>query len=98
MYRRILSGISQCASRPVCGFVTIHLLADVYSVKSFEENATPVCFMGYIDRGQRIESRFSRRPIRMSGVVLSTNRKSTVNSDTMAGQIIGRFVMEGPVM
>ena len=39
-------------------------------------------FMGYVDRGQRIESRFSKRPIRMSGLVVK------------ADAVTGRFTME----
>ena len=30
-------------------------------------NEERVAFCGYVDRGQRIEARFSRRPIRVSG-------------------------------
>ena len=59
--------------------------------------------MGYIDRGQRIESRFSRRPVRMSGVVLTSDATLGVPSSGGSGVTepfperstpIGRFVME----
>ena len=40
-------------------------------------------FMGYVDRGQRIECRFSKRPIRMSGLVVKAENSVT-----------GRFTME----
>ena len=66
--------------------------------------------MGYIDRGQRIESRFSRRPVRMSGVVLTSDATLGVpggggggggpESAAVAAAVparstpIGRFVME----
>lgn len=35
-------------------------------------------FMGYIDRGQRLESRFSKRPIRMSGLVGTSDPATAV--------------------
>ena len=66
--------------------------------------------MGYIDRGQRIESRFSRRPVRMSGVVLTSDATLGVPGGGGGGggpeaaavaaagparsTPIGRFVME----
>ena len=65
--------------------------------------------MGYIDRGQRIESRFSRRPVRMSGVVLTSDATLGVpgsgggggpEAAAVAAAVparstpIGRFVME----
>jgi hypothetical protein len=43
-------------------------------------------FVGSIDRGQRIESRFSARPIRMSGRVLSIVKGEAKGNS--------RFVME----
>jgi hypothetical protein len=42
-------------------------------------------YVGFIDRGQRIESRFSRNPIRMTGRVLSI-----VNSEFKGSS---RFIM-----
>jgi len=49
-------------------------------------------FCGYVDRGQRIESRFSKRPIRVSGFAYAS--KSPRNLDATP---TGRFAMLGPV-
>ncbi|KAJ1450245.1 hypothetical protein M885DRAFT_62051 [Pelagophyceae sp. CCMP2097] len=50
-----------------------------------------VAFCGYVDRGQRIESRFSRRPIRVSGFAF--DRQQDASEDRPSG----RFAMSGPV-
>jgi nitrite reductase/ring-hydroxylating ferredoxin subunit len=54
---------------------------------SVEVDAGPLLlsYTGYIDRGQRIESRLSNRPIRMAGRVVSS-----IGNDAIA---TGRFVM-----
>jgi hypothetical protein len=49
-------------------------------------------FMGYVDRGQRIESRFSKRQIRMSGLVVTSDGKAVTN--LASGKPASRFVME----
>ena len=57
----------------------------------FLENKN-VAFCGYIDRGQRIESRFSKRPIKVSGFAYEDN-----NNDAEDRAPSGRFAMLGPV-
>jgi len=47
---------------------------------------TRLRYTGFIDRGQRIESRFSRRPVRMTGRVEATSSYGDVKSS-------GRFIM-----
>lgn len=50
-------------------------------------------FMGYVDRGQRIESRFSKRLVRMSGMVLSSGSEGLLRSSE-PGRAVSRFIME----
>mmetsp|Transcript_7948 Transcript_7948/g.18150 ORF Transcript_7948/g.18150 Transcript_7948/m.18150 type:complete len:659 (+) Transcript_7948:211-2187(+) len=50
-------------------------------------------FMGYIDRGQRIESRFSGRAVRMSGLV-ATSPSDLSGARQPTGEASSRFVME----
>uniref|UniRef100_A0A7S2B002 Uncharacterized protein n=1 Tax=Octactis speculum TaxID=3111310 RepID=A0A7S2B002_9STRA len=79
-----------------------HLDTCYIRVRIVEESGERnVGFVGYIDRGQRIESRFSNRPIRMSGVVVDTLSEKV--DDVAIGSkkfkddvvdVIGRFVME----
>jgi len=63
-----------------------HLDTCQFFVKSGSKPDLLLQFVGNIDRGQRIESRFSSRPIRMSGRVLSIVRDEPKGSS--------RFVME----
>jgi hypothetical protein len=60
-------------------------------------------FMGYVDRGQRIEARFSKRPIRMSGLVSAADaqagaplgpRQGAAAASMPKGATASRFVME----
>ena len=51
-------------------------------------------FMGYIDRGQRIESRFSKRPIRMSGLVIASEVALEPGQLPEEKRATSRFVME----
>ena len=60
-------------------------------------------FMGYVDRGQRIEARFSKRPVRMSGLVSAVDADAetilerhagSVAASSVKGAAASRFVME----
>lgn len=61
-----------------------------------EEGRETVTFMGYIDRGQRIESRFSKRLIRMSGLVVTSEASTEFGKEfsSSTGTVTSRFVME----
>lgn len=48
-----------------------HLDTCEFSLTSTDENNLVLQYVGYIDRGQRVESRFSGRPISMAGRVTS---------------------------
>ena len=53
-----------------------------------------VAFCGYVDRGQRIEARFSRRPIRVSGFAFEKgDSPRRLDSDARPS---GQFRMSGP--
>lgn len=60
-------------------------------------------FMGYVDRGQRIEARFSKRPVRMSGLVSAVDADAerilelhagSAAATSVKGAAASRFVME----
>ena len=56
-------------------------------------------FMGYVDRGQRIEARFSKRPVRMSGLVSAADVQAQADvsmpvASSTKGSAASRFVME----
>ena len=57
-------------------------------------NEERVAFCGYVDRGQRIESRFSRRPIRVSGFAFE--KMQTPRRFDADARPSGQFRMEGP--
>lgn len=68
-----------------------------------KDEGITVTFCGYVDRGQRIESRFSRRPIKISGFAFK--QASGESSSQLSDDIItvkstrrpsGRFAMLGP--
>ena len=63
-----------------------HLDTCEFTVESSSKPGLLLRYVGFIDRGQRIESRFSRLPIRMTGRVLSVLRGQPQGSS--------RFVME----
>lgn len=59
---------------------------------------TTVAFCGYVDRGQRIESRFSRRPIKVSGFAFQKDKTkyrldADANDQQRDSQPSGRFAM-----
>ena len=49
-----------------------HLDTCEFSVQSAKRPDVILKYTGFIDRGQRVESRFSQQPIRMTGRVMST--------------------------
>mmetsp|Transcript_10254 Transcript_10254/g.34906 ORF Transcript_10254/g.34906 Transcript_10254/m.34906 type:complete len:167 (-) Transcript_10254:662-1162(-) len=66
-----------------------HLDTCEFTILKAERPGTPrvrLTYTGYVDRGQRIESRFSGRPIKMTGRVVATNGADVRATD--------RFVME----
>ena len=62
-----------------------HLDTCEFSIFSENDSTVELKYTGFIDRGQRIESRFSQQPIRMTGRVVSS----------IAGEVQGscRFIM-----
>ena len=62
-----------------------HLDTCEFSINSEKDSTVKLKYTGFIDRGQRIESRFSQKPIRMTGRVVSS----------IAGELQGscRFIM-----
>lgn len=68
-----------------------------------KEKGITVTFCGYVDRGQRIESRFSRRPIKISGFAFeqATEQRGELSDDVVVAvksnrRPSGRFAMLGP--
>lgn len=57
-----------------------HLDTCEFFVKSKIDNDLLLKYVGFIDRGQRIESRFSKSPIRMTGRVLTLKKNELIGS------------------
>ena len=63
-----------------------HLDTCQFLISSKESDQVQLRYTGFIDRGQRIESRFSKRPIRMTGRVEILKGSGDVTAS-------GRFIM-----
>ena len=64
-----------------------HLDTCEFFISSKETDQIKLRYTGFIDRGQRIEARFSRRPIRMTGRVEILKESGDVSANS-------RFIME----